>query len=97
MLDFYIISDSERKPKSEELGKLNYAGGIEIEMFDRLKRKGVIDLRFEFYSDFRWSNQLIKQIESKAKEFNLDTDIDIFKKIIKKAIEAESGLIAIAD
>ena len=97
MLDFYIISDSEGKPKPDKLDKLNYAGGLESDIFDRLVRKGIIDSKFDFYSDFRWSNQLVKQIDSKTKEFTTDSDITALKTIINKAINSDSGLISCGD
>ena len=67
MLDFYIISDSEAKPKPDKIDQLDYAGGLESDVFDQLIRKKIIDSRFDFYSDFRWGNQLIRQIDSKTK------------------------------
>lgn len=97
MLDFYLISDSEGKPKPDKLGNLDYAGGLEPDIYDRLVRKGIIDSRFDYYSDFSWGNQLVKQIESKANSFNTDSDVIKLKKIIDKAIYKEFGLIAFGD
>ena len=97
MLDFYLISDSEGKPKPEKLDSLDYAGGLESDIFDRLVRKGIIDSRFDYYSDFRWGNQLIQQIDSKANDLNTDTDVKKLKEIIDKAVIKESGLIAFGD
>lgn len=97
MLDFYIIPDSEETPKPDKVDKLDYAGGLELEIFYRLKKKGIIDSRFGFFSDFRWDNQLVKQIDSKGKVLSTDTDIKELKRIIDKAINSESGLIAIGD
>lgn len=39
MLDFYIIPDSEETPKPDKVDKLDYAGGLELEIFYRLKKK----------------------------------------------------------
>ena len=97
MLDFYLISDSEGKPKPDKLNILDYAGGLESDIFDRLVRKGIIDSRFDYYSDFRWGNQLIQQIDSKANDLNTDTDVKKLKEIIDKAVIKESGLIAFGD
>jgi hypothetical protein len=97
MLDFYIISDSEEKPKPDKIDQLDYAGGLESDIFDRLVRKGIIDSRFDFYSDFRWGNQLVRQIDSKTKEYSNDSDIKALKNIVDKAVNSESGLIAFAD
>ena len=97
MLDFYLISDSEEKPKPDKLDNLDYAGGLGSDIYDRLVKKGIIDSRFDYYSDFRWGNQLVKQIESKANIFNTDSDVIKLKKIIDKAINKELGLIAFGD
>lgn len=97
MLDFYLLSDAESKPKPDELGNLDYAGGLESNIYNRLVRKGIIDSRFDYYSDFRWGNQLIKQIDSKANDFSGDSDVNKLKEIIDKAINKELGLIAIGD
>ncbi len=97
MLDFYIISDSEGKPKPDKLKNLDYSGGLESEVYERLVRKGIIDSRFDFYTDFRWNNQLVEQIETKTKEFHSDSDVKALKKIIDKAINTKSGLISFGD
>jgi hypothetical protein len=97
MLDFYIISDSEVNPKPDKIDNLDYAGGLEYDIYERLVRKGIINSRFDFYSDFRWGNSLVKQIDSKAKEFSSDSDVTTLKKIVEKAMNAESGLITLGD
>lgn len=97
MLDFYLISDSEGKPKPDQLEHLDYAGSVESDMSGRLVRKGIIDSRFDEYSDFRWGKQLIKQIEAKANKFNADSDVLKLKEIIEKAKNKEFGLIAFGD
>ncbi len=97
MLDFYIIPDSKGKPKPDKLNELEYVGGLEPEVFDRLVRKGFIDSRFDFYSDFRWGSQLIKQININIREYNNDSDVNHLKKIIGKVQDVESGLIVYGD
>ena len=97
MLDFYLIADSKRNLELHKLEKLDYAGGMESDVFERLVRKKIIDSRFKFDSDFRWSHAFMEQIESKIKEFDVDSDIRILKRILEKAIKAKSGLIAYGD
>lgn len=97
MLDFYIISDSDGKPRPDKLDQFDYAGGIESDMFDRLVRKGIVDSRFDFYSDFRWGYQLVMQIDSKTKGLENDSDIKVLKSILNKAVNSKSGLIAYGD
>lgn len=97
MIDFYLISDSEEKPSSDKMNNLDYAGGLEMDIYQRLVSKGIIDSRFNYYTDFRWENQLIQQIDSKAKNFTSDTDVKKLKEIIDNAVILESGLIAVGD
>lgn len=97
MLDFYLLSDSEGKPELDKLESLDYAGGLESDIFTRLVKKGIIDSRFDYYSDFRWGNQRIQQIDSKANDLSTDTDVKKLKEIIDKAVIKESGLIAFGD
>lgn len=97
MLDFYIIPDSKGKPKPDKLNELEYVGSLEPEVFDRLVRKGLIDSRFDFYSDFRWGSQLIKQININIREYSNDSDVNHLKKIIDKVQDVESGLIVYGD
>lgn len=97
MLDFYLLSDEEKKPKPDKLDDLDFAGGLEINVFHRLVKKGVIDSRFHYYSDFRWRSQLIQQMTSKADKLNVDTDVKKLKEMLNKAAIKNSGLIALAD
>lgn len=97
MLDFYLISDEEEKPEVDKLDNLDYAGGLELNVFDRLVKKGVVDSRFDYYTDFRWENQLIQQIISKANRLSADTDVKKLKEIIDKVAIADVGLIAFGD
>lgn len=97
MLDFYLISDEEEKPEVDKLDNLDYAGGMELNVFGRLVKKGVVDSRFDYYTDFRWENQLIQQIISKANRLSADTDVKKLKEIIDKVAIADVGLIAFGD
>ncbi len=97
MIDFYVIADNEQKPNPKNIDKLEYAGGIESDIYERLIKKGIIDSRFDFYSDFRWGNQLVRQLDSKTEKIGSDSDISALKRIIDKALNSESGLIAYGD
>lgn len=97
MLDFYIIEDSEIKPKPDELKNFQYAGGLEIVIFERLIKKGIIDQRFDFYSDFRWSYEFVELISSKTKYFDNDYDVNLMRSITDKAKKFKSGLSALSD
>ena len=98
MLDFYIIKDEQPKPNYPEQVNLEFISGLDSRTFDNLISKGVIDSRFDYYSDFRWNNSLIKQINSKVSKIkNSDSDIDKLNLILKKALELECGIIAYCD
>ncbi|KXX69452.1 hypothetical protein [Flammeovirga sp. SJP92] len=97
MLDFYLISDSAVKPKPDKLHSLDYVGGLESDIYDRLIKKGIIDSRFDYYSNFRWGNQLVRHLDSKIKEFGSDSDVSVLKRIIEIALSSGTGLIAYGD
>ena len=97
MLDFYVISDSEAKPKPDKLEELKHAGFLSSDTFERLVRKGIIAPRFDYYSDFRWGNKLLVQIDTKMRAFPEDSDVQALQTIIGKALKKESGLIAYGD
>lgn len=98
MLDFYFIPDDESFD-IKDTGRLELAGGIEMELFDRLQGKGVIDQRFDYYSDFRWRSAIVKKMHEQAQnaKFSADTDVQHLLKILGQALERDSGLMALCD
>lgn len=99
MLDFYIIRDVQSKPGYPEQAGLEFAGGLDDKTFDNLQKKGIIDTRFDYYSDFRLGTTLIKQIRQTILQRKLTEDPDVknLLDIFEKADKAESGLIAYGD
>lgn len=98
MLDFYIIKDEQSKPSYPLQANLEFIAGLDSGTFDNLISKGIIDSRFDYYSDFRWNSNLIEQINSKvSKIINSDSDIDKLKLILNKALELQCGIIAFCD
>lgn len=97
MLDFYLIADSASRPKPDQLDKLDYLGELESAVYSRLIKKGIIDSRFDYYSDFRWTNSIIQQIRSRIKNFSADADVLQVLKIIDQVSNLEFGLIAFGD
>lgn len=98
MLDFYYIADTTHfKPDGTDA--LEKAGSIELNVFDRLQRKGIIDSRFDYFSDFRWSAVLVKQLVEKASagKFVHDTDVKQLLHILLPAMDRGTGLAALAD
>lgn len=98
MLDFYLIKDDQPKPNYPEQLSLEFVVGLDSKTFESLIKEGLIDSRFDFYSDFRWSLKVIEQINLNiVKAKNLDSDIDKLNLIINKALELKSGIIAYCD
>jgi len=96
MLDFYLIQDAETKPDYPEQAKLIFAGGIGYKTFNSLVDKEVIDSKYDYYSDFRWTNEIAFRLFELIKGKN-DTDLEELTQILKQAIETNSGLIAYCD
>jgi len=99
MLDFYFIKDEQPKPGYPEQVGLEFAGGLDDTTFYNLQNKGVIDTRFDFYSDFRLGTILIKQIRLTIERKNLqsDNDVRILLQLFSLADKNQSGLIAYGD
>jgi hypothetical protein len=99
MLDFYIIKDDLAKPTYPEQLGLVFAGGLELKTFENLQHKGIIDSRFDYYSDFRLETLLIKQIRQTIiqKQFQTDSDVKKLTQLFDSADEKQSGLIAYGD
>lgn len=98
MLDFYFISDDQSKPNNGP-SVLDFAGDLDDKTFSNLQKKGIIDNRFDYYSDFRWSELLLKQIRERIDLKQMQTDTDVVKllRLIDAALNQKSGLIAYAD
>ncbi len=98
MLDFYLINDEKPKPNYPEQANLEFILGLDSGVFERLIKKGLIDSRFDYYSDFRWSSKLIEQINIKVSiSKKSDSDFDQLSLILKKALESKCGIIAYCD
>lgn len=97
MLDFYFIADETIKPYSPS--GLEIAGALDDKTFANLQKKGIIDDRFDFYSDFRWNEALLKQMRERIVQKQLHTDTDVVKllRLIDTAIKNQNGLIAFGD
>jgi hypothetical protein len=99
MLDFYLINDDQTKPSSPEQLDLKYVGGLADETFENLQCKNIIDARFDYYTDFRWTTTIIKQLREtiSKKQMQADTDIQQLIKLLDLADKNKNGLIAFAD
>jgi hypothetical protein len=99
MLDFYSIKDDQTKPSSPEQLDLKFVGGLEEEAFENLRNKKIIDSRFNYYTDFRWSATMVKQLHEtiKKKQIQSDTDVHQLIKLLNIADNNKCGLVAYAD
>lgn len=99
MIDFYLINDDQTKPNSPRQGGLRLAGGLDDEIFEHLKQKGVIESRFDPYSSFRWGTSVVKNINQTIIQRQLSTDNDVknLLTILQLADENQCGLIAYGD
>jgi hypothetical protein len=106
MLDFYLIDDEQAKPSYPEQTNLEYAGGINLATFEELQRLRFIEDRFDFWTDYRWSNQQVKQKSDVLIKDYPDLPENRYKPekpektlwmILEKAVRTGQGLIAFAD
>jgi hypothetical protein len=99
MLDFYIIKDNQSKPGYPGQAGLEFVGGLDDKTFDNLQNKGIIDSRFDYYSDFRLGTDLIKQIRQNIlqKQLQADDDVKMLIQLFDAADMHQSGLIAYGD
>lgn len=97
MLDFYYINDGQQT-LDDDNGKLEFAGSLNADVFHNLKKKGVIDQHFNYYSDFRWSETLLKQMHQNIKlKYKADGDIHLLFQLVDSAVERKTGLVAFGD
>lgn len=94
MLDFYLTEESQSKPNSPK--DLDFAGGLNDDIFERLQRKNIIPTQYDYYSDFRWDLNTIDQMIEKIKD-STDQDQKTLFEMIEKAHLQNSGLIAYCD
>ncbi|WP_341902236.1 hypothetical protein [Fluviicola taffensis] len=59
----------------------------------------MIDGRFDYYSDFRWGETLLKQMLQtiEDKQWYSDTDVKKLLELIDSALSKQSGLMAYGD
>ena len=98
MLDFYFIKDGQPKTNNAQKMGLEPAGSLDDYTFEELQRREIIDLRFDYYSTFRWDTRIIKQIQENLKHIDKKDDcLGRLQELLEKASKRESGLIAYGD
>lgn len=99
MLDFFLINDDEPTPDTPD-GYV-HAGGLTLEIYERLQRFEIIDTRFCYFDDFRWSRETIAALQARLDiafiQSPNNTDYLEFAQLLNIATTAESGLFAVAD
>lgn len=98
MLDFYLIQDDQAKPNNLEKSGIELVGRLDENTFEELQKEGIVDLRFDFYSTFRWDRMFVKQLQVRLESLNKQTDsTNNLKELLEKASKRQSGLIAYGD
>ncbi|MEO1054835.1 MAG: hypothetical protein AAFX87_29650 [Bacteroidota bacterium] len=95
MLDFHLIKDNESIHSDHTF---KYVNGIEIKAFAELQRREHIEERFDYYSDFRWSTEQVKQkLEAMSRLPNL-TEAELKLQAILETAQGQGcGLVAFCD
>lgn len=99
MLDFYIIKDNQTLSAARKQLDLEFVGGLDDLTFGNLKRKMILDVRLDYYSDFRLNNSQIRKIKENIVQKKLEDDSDAKELIylLDCADNKQSGLIAFGD
>lgn len=96
MLAFYAIADHQPLPDFPEQADLPLLGSIDLNTYERLINKGIIESRYFYYSDFRWTHLKINEI-LQINSTSSDTDIAVLSKILSKAMTSGVGVIVYCD
>jgi len=99
MLDFYLLDDNQ--PKQKRVRDLVYLGGIEANIFHQMQAEGIIEARLDYYSDFRWSSEVVARmllsLHGKQKSIAFEPGVATFASILQKAVDLKSGIVAFGD
>ncbi|RYD79924.1 MAG: hypothetical protein EOP53_08850 [Sphingobacteriales bacterium] len=102
-MDFYIIEDSQPKPNPTKIHELEYLGKLSDEEFYYLQNQKIIEDRFDYYKDLRWSKNQVKEYNDRlfklisSKIENNNVKVENFYKMLKQAYNFGSGIIGYAD
>ena len=98
MLDFYLLEDARPKPGYPEQDGLKFVLGLDLETFHNLVNTGAIDPRFDYFSDFRWREQVVRQMYDRLVEApNKTAAIDRLVDALAKAMVSKCGIVAYCD
>ncbi len=68
MLDLYLITDK---------GTKQHLGGLEEDHFENLKKKGIINMRYDYYKDFTLRQEEILQMQKNIHLKGLENDPEV--------------------
>lgn len=99
MLDSYLIRDSQNQSSKELI--LERVGGIEDDLFFQLQAEDIIEPWFDYYSQFRWGNELVARmllkLQQKPKTTALTKEYKAFILILQTAVDRNYGLMGFGD
>ena len=95
ILDFYILKDEQALPNYPKQLGFEFVSGLDEKTFYNLQKNGIIDKRFDYYSDFRLDTPLIQQIRETIlqKQLQADPDVKMLTQLFDRAEKKESGLL----
>lgn len=91
-MDLYLIEDSQPKPL--KVSSLTLLGRIKDDEFILLQKLSIIESRYDYYKDLRWSREQVQDIYQLA--FTVSTPFK-FKAMLLVAIREQMGIIGYAD
>ena len=92
MLDFNFIRDEQPMHSKQ----VSFAGGIEWEEFEKAQAANIIESHHDFYGDFRWSSQNVKQKKAMLTPA-ITAEVSNLAAILKQAFAGNFGLVAFGD
>ena len=104
MLDLYLIEDIQPEPDSPEESRLKHLGAVGKHEFRDLQKMGVMSLKQDYWSDFRWSSKKVLEILAsleEKKEEHKKQSLNFYKpkllEILRTASAQSAGIIAFCD
>ncbi len=99
MLNFYLKGDDLIIPEYSD--EFRHVGGIDIEEYHRLIKKGIIEAAYSYFDDWSWDSLFVREKYEKVKQIyngkKGDTDLTSIFQILSQAVELKMGLLASCD
>ncbi len=90
MLDLYLMTNKETK---------QHLGGLEEDLFESLKQKGIINSKYDYYKDFIWRLEEVHQMQKNIHLKGLENNPEVAQllTILFKASAVNASIVAEAD